>query len=213
MLRYQRSIYSQQVLNRKVTTSVENVFFSPLMLFFFHKWTPRNTTHERPHDCHNDRRVTKMKNCISGESLRYIWSFFHPFFPFSPLFPLSSLTFHSSVFSLFLTFSLSSLAPFLWLPRSCPHPLSCYPVHLSSFLALLFSSPVPLSFPFPAIFPACFVPVCQKSASVTGCCCITVPIMQIYLLFNISKVLFCKGQNKSTLGFIHEQWATHIFNS
>lgn len=62
--------------------------------------------------------------------------------------------------------------------------LSVQPVSIPPSSSPLLSFPVSTSLQLP------FVPVCQKSASITGCCCITVAIMQICLLFNVSKNAF-----------------------
>lgn len=56
-----------------------------------------------------------------------------------------------------------------------------YPSLLSS------STPVLIAFPVFTLPQLPFVLVCQKRASITGCFCITVTIMQIYLLFKVSK--------------------------
>lgn len=134
----------------------------------------------------------KMKNCISGVCLRYIWSFL--ILPF-----VSALVYYASllcVLSFTYRFLFSSLTSLFF--DSPAHLLSIHtfasPVTLSAhiFLCLLLSSftHILLSFPVPTSLQLPFVPVCQKIASITGCCCITVAIMQIYLLFNVSKSTF-----------------------
>lgn len=66
--------------------------------------------------------------------------------------------------------------------------ISIFPLCRSTLVLFPLSSPPLLSIPVPTFPPRPpSAPVCQKSASITGCCWITVAIMQIYLLFSISK--------------------------
>lgn len=176
--------------------------FALMFFFFFWNEPQGNSTHEWFCDCHNDRWVTRMKNCISGVCLRYIWSSFilPPFvstlvlysssmwvFSFSHHFPYSSL-----LFTVLLLYSLP-IHRF-----SSPVALSLYASYSSTLLSCLL------------IPPAFFCPCLSKTALITWCCCITVTIMQIYLLFNVlKKCSLCQGQNKSPLGRISEDRETH----
>lgn len=172
-----------------------------LMFCFFSEMNPKEILHL------SNRMIVIMTDesqkwkIASLECALYIFWVFLSFLFFSPLFPLSSLTLHSNVFSPSLIISFfSSHTPLCFdsLSSSFIYPymsLSCYPV--CPPLSILSSSPTPLllsspllSFPVPTSIQLPFVPVCQKSAAITGCCCITVAIMQIYLLFNVSKNAF-----------------------
>lgn len=66
--------------------------------------------------------------------------------------------------------------------------ISIFPLCRSTLVLFPLSSPPLLSIPVPTFPPRPpLAPVCQKNASITGCCWITVAIMQIYLLFSVSK--------------------------
>lgn len=84
--------------------------------------------------------------------------------------------------------SLSTLTPrllFFWYSFLY---ISIFPLCRSTLVLYPLSSPPLLSIPVPTFPPRPpSVPVCQKSASITGCRWITLAIMQIYLLFSISK--------------------------
>lgn len=116
---------------------------------------------------------------------------------------------------LFFPIFVSSL---IWHTCSCGHPLSINTFSFSCLSNLFLSlPPALLSFPVPTSLQLPFVPVCQKSASITGCCCITVAIMQIYLLFNVSKNAFFVRVRTNLHGVTRTRKGRHtsryIFNS
>lgn len=213
-----KSIYWQQVVNRKVTnSSVENVFFMWLLklsCFAFSRNEPQgNSTLEWLYDCHNDRWVTKMKNCISGVCLRYIWSFLILFIPltivssltaYAQLLCVLSFTHHLLFSSLtLLCFDSPALVPILYIYLYIC--FSCYPVCLT--LSTPPSSPrsLPISSPFLSFCP-CLSKECFSNRMLlhnSG------HYANLSFIQCIKKMLSLSGQNKSPLDDIHKKGKTH----
>lgn len=150
----------------------------------------------------NPKEILHMTDCtiviMTDESQKWkiaslecaldIFGLFSSFLLLSPLFPLF-VSYYSLPCSLLysllpLLFSLifdSLTLPLLSLSFIYPYvSLLCYIVCPPFYSSLLFSShPALLSLAVPTSLQLPFVPVCQKSASITGCCYITAAIMQI----------------------------------